>query len=201
MGGGKKPQYDYPAMQHEYVTTDISLRELAQKFDVKSPSSVSAYARRHGWEERRAAFKATEDQAVAEAVAEQRARRIADMETDFFKTVHAAIIKMGLDLKDRWETDPETGERVFVRGHSVDPVGLTKLMDKFLVMTGNVTSREATVGLNVDVGAELPRDVQRELRRLALQQGAGQSPMGESPLPGGRAAKPVNGAVAVTVGD
>lgn len=201
-GGGKKPQYDYSLMQHEYVTSDASLRDLAAKFGVKSPSSVSAYARRHGWDEKRAAFRATQEEAIAEAVAAQRAQKIAEMERDFFSTVHAAIIKMGLDLEDRWETDPKSGERVFVKGQTVTPEGLTKLIEKFMVMTGGVSSREAHVGLDVTVGPEqLPPEVLRGLRRVAIEQGAGTASSGRSPLPGGARPKQVSAPVARTVGD
>lgn len=201
-GGGKKPQYDYPAMQVEYVTTDISLRELAQKHGVKSPSSVSSYARRHGWDEKRAAFIATQDDAVAEAVAKQRAQKIADIERDFMKTIHAAVLKMGIDLEDRWVTDPETGKRVFRQGQTVTPEGLTKLIEKFMVMSGGVSNREAHVGLNTSVSPdELPPDVLRRLRQLALQHGAGTQSSGRSPLPGGQRTDPQRAALAKPVGD
>jgi hypothetical protein len=200
--GGKKPQYDYPTMQLEYVTGNMSLRELAAKHGVKSPSSVAAYSRRHGWDEKRVAFRATQDDAVAEAVAERRAQKIADIERDFMKTIHAAVIKMGLDLEDRWETDPKSGTRVFVKGQAVTPEGLTKLIEKFMVMSGGVSNREAHVGLDVAVGPEqLPPDVLRRLRQLAIEQGAGTETSGRSPLPGGARAKPVGAPMDRTVGD
>jgi hypothetical protein len=202
MPGGSKPQYDYPAMQHEYVTTDVSLRELAAKHGVKSPTSVSNYARRHGWDEKRAAFRATEEEATMEAVATQRAQKIAEMERDFFTTVHGAIIKMGLDLEDRWETDPKTGQRIFVKGQSVTPEGLTKLIEKFMVMTGGVSSREAHVGLDVAVGPDaIPPDILRGLRQLAIEQGAGTATSGRSPLPGGQRSSSQRAAMARPVGD
>ena len=201
-GGGSKPQYDYPLMQLEYVTTDISLRELAIKHGVKSPSSVSAYARRHDWDGRRSAYKATEDDRVMEAVASKRAKKIVEMEEDFFTTVHGGILSLGLNMADRWETDPETGQRAFVRGQQISPEGLTKLIEKFLVMTGQVTERSAHLGLNVNIPTEqLPRDVLRELHKLAISKGAGTGPVGQSPFPDASGAKSVNGAVAVTVGD
>lgn len=202
MPGGSKPKYDYQAMQHEYVTTDISLRQLAEKFGVKSPSSVANHARRHGWDEKRATFVATQEAATMEAVAAQRAQKIAEMERDFFTTVHGAIIKMGLDLEDRWETDPKTGQRVFVKGQTVTPEGLTKLIEKFMVMTGGVSSREAHVGLDVSIGPEqLPPEVLRGLRRVALEQGAGTATSGRSPLPGGARTDTQRAAVARPVGN
>lgn len=192
-GGGKKTQYDYATMQHEFVTTDISIRELAAKHGVKSASSVSAQSRRGGWEQLRSNFKSLQNERTAEAVAAKRAKQIADMEEDFFKTVHGAILKLGVDLHDQWVTDPVSGERRFIPGQRVSPEGLTKLIDKFLVMTGNVTSREAHLGLDVSVAAEdIPPDVLRELRRLALSKGAGAEPVGQSPLPGISGAKQVN---------
>jgi len=186
-------KYDYATMQHEYVTTDISLRELAAKHGVKSASSVSAQQRRHGWDNLRARFKALENERTAEAVANQRAQKIAQVEADFLDVVHATILKMGVDLNDQWVTDEKSGQRKFIQGQRVSPEGLTKLIDKFLVMTGNVTNREAHLGISLPLTPDgIPPDILRELRKLALEKGAGAEPMGQSPLPGISGAKQVN---------
>ncbi len=105
-------------------------------------------------------------------------------------------------MKDRWVTDPVSGKREYIRGQMVTPEGLTKLMEKFMVITGGVSNREANVGLNVSVGPEqLPADVLRGLRQLAIAEGAGTATSGQSPLPGSAGPKPVGAPVARTVGN
>lgn len=190
-----KKTHDYDSMYYEYITTDVSFRQLAEKHDA-SFSSVAAYARRHGWDEKRAQYQALENEKAIEKIAEKRVRKVAEIESDAFEIIHAAILQFGLSLEDRWVTDPESGQRVFVQGQQVTPEGLTKLMDKYLVMTGNVTDRRANLGLTVDVGGEngssIPRDVLRQLRDLAVTKGAGERSMGQSPIPRLTRAKQVN---------
>lgn len=189
------PKHDYDTMRHAYLTTDVSLRALAKEHGA-SFAAVSAYARRHGWDDARAKYRVLQDEKSLEVFADRRARKIADMERDAFEVIHAAILKMGLDMEDRWVTDEVTGERRFIQGMQITPEALTRLLDKYLVMTGNVTDRRANLGLSVDIGSGeasgIPREVLRELRDLAVSKGAGGKPMGQSPLPRITGAKQVN---------
>jgi len=195
MAKNQKPVHDYDTMKHEYLTTDVSLRGLAEKHGA-SFSAVAAYARRHGWDDARARFRVLQEEKSLEVFADRRAKKIADMESDAFEVIHAAILKMGLDMEDRWVTDEVTGERRFIQGMQITPEALTRLLDKYLVMTGNVTDRRASLGLNVAVGTGeptgIPREVLRELRDLAVAKGAGGKPVGQSPLPRIAGAKQVN---------
>ena len=194
MAKNQSTKFDYDTMRHEYLTTDVSLRALAEK-NGASFGAVAAYARRHGWDDARAKFRVLQEEKSLEAFADRRAQKVADMERDAFEVIHAAILKMGLDMEDRWVTDEVTGERRFIQGMLITPEALTRLLDKYLVMTGNVTDRRANLGLNVAVGAGesgIPREVLRELRDLALTKGAGGKPMGQSPLPRIEGAKQVN---------
>jgi hypothetical protein len=186
-------QYDYDAMRREYITSDISLRALADKHQVKAFSSVMRIARREGWNDQRSSFKTLEDSKTAEALAQGRANKIAEIERDTFAVIHAAVLNLGINMQDRWETDKVTGTRVFVPAQAVTPEGLVKLIDKYLVMSGGVTSREAHLGLDVSLGADdIPRDLLRSLRDLAVTKGAGSGPVGQSPLPRIEGPKQVN---------
>jgi hypothetical protein len=194
MGKNVPPKHDYDTMRHAYLTTDVSLRGLAKEHGA-SFATVAAYARRHGWDDARAKYRVLQDEKSLEAFADRRAKKVADMERDAFEVIHAAILKMGLDMEDRWVTDEVTGERRFIAGMQITPEALTRLLDKYLVMTGNVTDRRANLGLNVAVGSGdsgIPREVLRELRDLALTKGAGGKPVGQSPLPRIEGAKQVN---------
>lgn len=185
-------QTDYEPMRLEYIRTDVSLRGLAEKHGVRSVSALTRIARVEGWDRQRADYRILENQRTIEALAEKRAQKIAQIDDDFLQVVHAAIMKMGLDMESRWETDADTGQRVFIRGQIITPSELTKVMDKYLAMTGRVTAREAHLGLNIDATGDIPRDVLRSLRQLALEQGAGQQPVGQSPLPRIEGPKQVN---------
>ena len=194
MASGTK--YDYETLRYQYITTDISLSALSEEHSVHK-SALVQYARRHGWDDQRENYRVLENDKALDRISDRRIKKVADIEADAFDTIHAAILKFAVSLEDRWVTDKASGERVFVPGQQVTPEGLTKLMDKYLVMTGNVTDRRANLGLTVDVGGNgnnsgLPREVLRELRDLAVTKGAGEQSMGQSPIPRIEGAKQVN---------
>ena len=191
-----QPKYDYETLRYQYITTDISLTALSEEHDVHK-SALVQYARRHGWDDQREKYRVLESDKALDRISDRRVKKVADIEADAFDIIHAAIIKFGISLEDRWVTDKASGERVLVLGQQVTPEGLTKLMDKYLVMTGNVTDRRANLGLTVDVGGNgnasgLPRELLRELRDLAVEKGAGEQSMGQSPIPRIERAKSVN---------
>jgi len=190
---GSKPKHDYDSMRYAYITSNTSLRQLADQHEVPI-SSLTSFARRHGWDDQRDKFVVLQEEKSIEALADKRAKKVADIEMDTFDVIHAAVLKLGIDLDDRWVTDPATGERRFIPGQTMTPEGLTKLIDKYLVMTGNVTDRRANLGLNIDAteGSGLPKDVLRGLRDLAVSKGAGEGSMGQSPIPRIAGAKSVN---------
>lgn len=185
-------KYDYKTIKQDYVTGDESLRALATKYGLATNSTISEIARREEWDKARAEFRELEQQNIAEAVAQKRARKVAEIENDVLETIHAAVINLALSLQDRIVDDPKGGQRL-IPAQQVTPDGLTRLIDKFLVITGQVTNREAHLGFNINAGPnDIPHDVLRELRKLAAEQGAGASPVGQSPLPRIEGPKQVN---------
>ena len=186
-------KYDYQTIRREYTTGDSSLRKLAEKHGLATISTLADIARKERWEEDRAEFREMEQRRVSEAVAEKRAMKVAEIESDILETIHAAVIQLAVSLQDRIVEDPTSGDKRFIPAQQVTPDGLTRLIDKFLVMSGQVTNREAHLGITVNAGPnDIPHDVLRRLRRLAEEQGAATNPMGESPLPRITGPKQVN---------
>ena len=66
MGGPRK--YDPKVVEHQYVTTDVSLRALALEHGV-SFSSLAAYARKEDWTGKRVAYKAALSRRTYEVMA------------------------------------------------------------------------------------------------------------------------------------
>lgn len=187
-----KRKYDYETIRQQFVFGEDSLRGLALKHGLATNSTISEIARREDWESQREEFRKQEQAKVSEAVADKRAQTIAAMEEDILKTIHAAVINLALSMRDRVVDGPD-GRQVLIPAQQVTPDGLTKLIEKFLVMTGNATSREVHLGFNLTAGADdIPRDILRELRRVAAEQGATSAPVGQSPLPRLEGAKQVN---------
>jgi len=189
-------KHDYPALKREYVTSpdDISIRALCEKHGISAWSTVAERARKDHWNDEREAYKAQIEEKTITLAANTEALKIAEMRADTLEVIHGAILKMGADLQDRWVEDPKDPDHmVLIPGQTVTPDAVTKLIDKFLVMSGQVTERTASLGLGVAVDArDLPLDLARELHTAAKAAGAGAGPVGRSPLPGGAAPKSVN---------
>jgi hypothetical protein len=186
-------KYDYDTMKREYVTGDESLRGLAERFGLATNSTVSVIAKNEDWEGARADYRKRLQEKEIDALAEKRAQKVAEIEQDTLETIHAAVIQLAISLQDRVVEDPVSGTKKFIPAQQVTPDGLTKLIDKFLVMSGQVTNREAHLGFTLTASTEdIPREVLRDLRRLATEQGAGAGPMGQSPLPRITGPKQVN---------
>ena len=189
--------YDYGPIKKAYLESieEPSFRELAERFGVKSFSVIADRARKEGWAELREKVKAKTDEKVVERIGDSRAVRIEAIETSMLDVIEAAVLKMGMDLQDRFETDPESGERVFVPGIKVLPGDLAKLIDKFQVLRGAPTSinrsEEASVALTGDLN-DLPPELLRGLLALARAKGASGEHLGQSPLPRSERARPVN---------
>lgn len=197
-----RTKHDYPTIKHEFVVGDESIRELARKHDINAFSTIAERARNDDWAGARAQYRALQQSKTIEKSAERHAEKASQIRGDALEVVHAAILKMGADLEDRWVTDPETGLRVFVPGMKVTASDLAKLITQLQLLTGGATARTENLdlGLTGDVG-DLPPELLRELLAISRAKGAGGEPVGQSPLPRIARAKPLVGAVAVTVGE
>lgn len=190
-------KYDYPALRQSYVTSEVSIRELARNFDIESAfSTIAQRARKEHWDEDRAAYRAIEQNKVYEAIATQRARKLAEIEKDTLEVIHAAVLQAGVSLSDR-EVIGENGQPYTIPAIQVSIGDLTKLIDKIQLLAGRPTehTREDHLGVGFAFtgdAASLPAEVLRELAALARSQGAGSGSVGHSSLPGLEGAVPVN---------
>jgi len=189
-------KYDYVALKQQYVTSDtnISIRELARVNDIASWSTVAQHARKQKWEAARKQYRAVMESKSLEYAAAHEGELIAKIRKDTLNVIHGAILKMGIDLQDRWVQDPGDPEHsLFIAGTRVRPDEIVRLIDKFLVMSGQVSDRTAQLGLTLNANAgDIPLDLARELAAAARAAGAGAGPVGRSPLPGGAEPKSVN---------
>ena len=192
----KQTKYDYPALKQEYVTSPrkISIRALCVEHGIKTWSTVATRARKDKWSDARDQYNAMLEARSIEVAVDQEAVKIATIRKDTLEVIHGAVLKMGMDLEDHWVEDPKDPTHMqFVPGTRVRPDEIVRLIDKFLVMSGQVTERTAKLGLSVDVDPDdIPIELARELAAAARAAGAGAGPVGQSPLPGGAAPKQVN---------
>ena len=97
--------HDYTAMETRYVQTDESIRSVSREFDAAF-SSVAKIAKKDGWDEKRAKFKAALEARTVDAMSRKRAEKVEAIMTDFLETLHVGVQQLGLSMVDRWEAIP-----------------------------------------------------------------------------------------------
>jgi hypothetical protein len=105
-------KYDPKEAEHEYVTTDISLRALASKLDV-SFSSLAAFARKEDWTGKRVAYQAALSRRTYDVMAQEAGDMRGVIRSESIKLLRAQLAvgaeqlaarKMAMTPKDMIET-------------------------------------------------------------------------------------------------
>lgn len=145
---------DYMLLEREYISTDISIRELCKKHGIKSYSSVAQYAREHGWYEKRSNIR---DKAL-EKTAEKLAERISDENVDItteFRSESITVIRAAFRKYAEQLLDPQ---------YRIRTDELAKLVQIGLLVVGQPTERieERKLDLHANIDG-LPEDILRRL--------------------------------------
>ena len=193
-------KHNYLTLERDFVEGDMSIRELCRQNDIKSWSSVSTYAKRHAWEEKRAEFKRQyverSNAAVAKKMAEGRAQQVAQALDDAIMVSNKAVFRFLDSLEDRWVEDPTTGKRVLIPAQVIEAGDFVKIVDKIMVLNGQPTRREAHLGLSLsgELSPEnTPVELLRDVITIARERGVTTGPSGSgSPLPRSERARKVN---------
>ena len=159
--------HDYIKLEREYLNGRMSIRDLAKKHDM-SYSTLAAYARAHGWYDRRDRIKERTEEKVVERVSEQIAEEETDelmqFRADALAVARATIYKYAEQMKDPL--------------FRISTAELVKVINTGLLILGEPTARtEArTLELSGTIG-ELPPEF---LRRLVEANRPGQAISGRT---------------------
>ena len=188
-------KHDYDDLERQFVYGTMSLRALCRDNGIRNWSTVSEYAKRHGWQLKREEAAEEIRKREVEAVARARAEILSKAIGDAVPIAQKAMWSFFDSLEGRWYTDEETGERRFVYPQQVSARDFIELVKQLMLMDGQPTSREAHMGITMtgefDV-RNLPMEFLREVAALARERGATAEPGGSSPLPRLEGARQVN---------
>ena len=168
-------KYDYDSLEREFIEgpLDQSVRQFSANHGIAAWSTVNAQAKRRKWVQRRLEFHQKLQARTVEKIVDRTAEKAAQIREDFLGVTQAAIFKMAQDIRD---------EKVVIT-----PEGLTKLIDRVLLLTGQPTQigEQRNLGINLS-NTGLPPDILREIAELT--QGGGPEPgtARRAALPGGQ---------------
>jgi hypothetical protein len=166
-------------MEREYITTDISLRELSRKHGVGSHSLVVDQSRKHDWPAKREAYRARESESFIEKHAARHADRQAEIKDKVLDAIDEAITKFRQDMRAT-EKKLVNEEWVEVPAWYMKPRDLCLLIDRFEVLFGrpSVISQHQGLTVTSELSVESLSEFLERTRGLA-----GPPRMEESPLP------------------
>lgn len=170
-----RTRYDYVALKQEYITTDVSVRELCRKNGIRTWSTVNERKKAEGWDELRQQYRDQLTVREVGALVDARIQTIAEIHDELLYAIRVAVRRFTNDRLRETNPDP------------VSARDLMGLIDKFQLLTGGATDRTETRNLNVgfDLAGLLrdaPPDLLRELAELARSNGAGAQSVGRGPL-------------------
>lgn len=171
--------YDYRPIKEEFIQGDSTLSDLARKYGIKSPSTLTRRAAKEGWEARRQEFQRQVGNKTLEAVADKRARKIADIHMDALEVIHAGILKVAEDMQAREPVmeagqvlRDNQGEIVYRPLTRYNPRDLAILIEKVLVLTGQPSDINEERHLGINLSAATDGDALRELLNAIRPQAA-----------------------------
>jgi hypothetical protein len=90
---------DYPVLEREYITAagTPSLRKMAEAVGI-SNSTLSDYARKHNWSDKRQRFLDTVDEEFIRTSAHARARKLAELSERSVDVLEAMLIRVGQQI-------------------------------------------------------------------------------------------------------
>jgi len=176
-------RHPYRDMEREYITTDISLRELSRKYGIRAHSVVVDQSQRQDWSAKREAYRAKESESFIEVHAKRMADRQAQIRDRVIDTIDLALDKFRAELKATRLVHQPDGSIIEQPAWYMTPKDLCMFIDRFEVLFGKPSVIGQHQGLTVtpELSVESLRDFIEATRGWA-----GPSPMEVSPLPRAR---------------
>ena len=173
---------DYHALEREYITGTMSLRELCRRHGVTAHSAVVVQARQGDWAEKRRAYRDRASSTYIERHADRVAAREAEVRDHALDAIDEAITKFRADLQAT-EKKLIDGEWVEVPVMRITPRDLALLIDRFQVLFGRPAMISEGRGFAATITSEaVPVDVLKGI--IEATRGLAGTPAPEaSPLP------------------
>jgi hypothetical protein len=173
---------DYKTLEHEFISGDMSLRELCRSHGITAHSAVMLQARKGDWAEKRRTYRERASAKYIEMRADRDATREAEVRDNAIEAIDEAITKMRGDMKatrmvlrhDQLVEEPVMRLR---------PQEVVMLIDRLNVLFGKPSqiTEERSLGIKLDTGQLGPAELAEFIERTR----------GLGPVGGGSAASPI----------
>jgi hypothetical protein len=180
---------DYRALEREYITGDMSLRELCRRHGTTAHSAVMVQARQGNWAAKRQAFRERASATYITTRADGAAIREAQVRDHAVEAIDEAITRFRADLRSTKQVvlaDGTITEEPVVR---ITPRDLAVLIDRLQILFGRPAQINEERGFAATITSEaLPIDALQRI--VELTRGLAPAPEPGSGLPHHRDKRP-----------
>jgi hypothetical protein len=163
---------DYLALEREFITGTMSLRELCRRHGVTAHSAVVVQARQGKWAEKRRAYRDRASSKYMERHADRAALREAEVRDHAIEAIDEAITRFRADLHAT-ERKLIDGAWVEVPALRITPRDLALLIDRLQILFGRPAMISEGRGFAATVTSEaLPVDLLRKIVEVTRGLGA-----------------------------
>ncbi len=155
--------HDYRALEREFVSSQISLRELCRKHGISAHSLVTVQAKKGKWAEKREQYEAKESEAFMSRYAARQADRLADLHDKILDAIEEALDEFCEDMAAT-EKRRIDGEWVEVPAMRLMPKDVAILLDRLEVLFD--TPSRISEGRDLTARSELPIDALNRIVEL-----------------------------------
>ena len=148
-------RHDFAKLEREYVTSDISIRELCRRHGISAHSLVTVQAKRHEWAAKREAYQARASESFIEKHADRMADRQAEIHDDAVEAIAEAMDKFRADLKATKKVRQPDGSVTEQPAWLMTPRDLCLIIDRFQVLFDrpSIISQHQGLSITCDVSA------------------------------------------------
>ena len=171
--------HDFAKLEREYVTSQMSVRELCRRNGITAHSLVTVQAKKGRWAEKREQYQAKASDAFIDKYAVRMADRQAEIHDQALDAIDEAITKFRSDLKAT-ERKCVDGEWVEVPVMRLTPRDIAVLIDRLQILFDRPS--RVNEGRDLSISSEISIDALNQL--VELTRGRGAPPA--SPLPRAR---------------
>jgi len=174
---------DYRALEREFITSQISLRELCRRHGISSHSLVVVQAKQGKWAEKREAYRARESDTFITKHADRMAAREAEVRIHAIDAIDEGITKFRSDMRATKTVVRLDGTIAEEPVMLITPKDIALLIDRLQILFGHPATITEGRGINVTSEALPIDDLQRiiELTRGLAEPAPQSSPMPRAP--------------------
>jgi len=141
--------HPYRALEREFITSQISLRELCRRHGIGAHSGIMVQAKKGDWQAKREAYRARESESFIKLHADRMAAREAEVRIHAIDAIDEAIAKFRSDMRATKTVVRLDGTIAEEPVMLITPKDIALLIDRLQILFGHPAAISEGRGINI----------------------------------------------------